>query len=92
MEFDWEADKAAINRRKHGISFEEASTAFNDPLAKLYGDERHSQSEDREVLIGESEKRRLLIVFFVDRAGRIRIISARRPTSAEKRLYEERQT
>lgn len=89
MDFDWDAAKAAANCRKHGVSFDEVAAVFNDPLAKRYADDRHSQDEDREFLIGESEKRRLLIVFFVDRKGLIRIISARKPTTAEKRLYEE---
>jgi uncharacterized protein len=89
MKFEWDAAKARANLAKHGVSFEEASTVFSDPLAQRFLDERHTQAEDREVLIGESEKRRLLIVFFVDRDDVIRIISARRPTAAERRLYYE---
>ena len=89
MRFDWNAAKAASNLRKHGVRFEEAATVFNDPLAQRYYDERHSDEEHREFVIGESEKRRLLIVFFVDRDV-MWIISARKPTAAEMRLYEER--
>lgn len=86
MRFDWDAAKARRNLAKHGVSFEEAATVFNDPLARRFADIRHSQEEDREYLVGESEKRRLLIVFFVDRQGMIRIISARGPTAREKKL------
>jgi uncharacterized DUF497 family protein len=89
LRFDWDADKAAANRHKHGVTFEEAASVFNDPLARRFTDERHSQNEDREILIGESGRRRILIAFFVDREEVIRIISARRATARERRRYEQ---
>lgn len=68
LNFEWDARKAASNRRKHGVDFEEASTAFGDPLSITIPDPGHSQDEDRFVLIGESFRGRLLVVVHTERA------------------------
>ena len=88
--FEWDEHKARLNRGKHGISFDEASSVFDDLLAKIFDDESHSGEERREIIVGRSIKRRLLLVCFVERPNeRIRIISARMPTSQERQAYEE---
>lgn len=87
--FEWDERKARDNLRKHGVSFEEASTVFADPLSSTIADEEHSAMEERSVIIGESNRLRLLVVVFTDRDERIRIISARLPTRRERRDYEE---
>lgn len=89
MKFDWDADKAAINLRKHGISFTEASTALADDLALTGGDPDHSRGEHRLVTFGISSVGRLLVVAHVERADCIRIISARLATRAERKMYED---
>ncbi|MBI3935234.1 MAG: BrnT family toxin [Acidobacteria bacterium] len=89
MIFEWDAAKAKANLRKHGISFAEARTVFADPLGRITDDPRHSDSEDRFVLLGLSEQQRLLAVMFTDRGDVIRIITARRATRRERRNYEE---
>jgi uncharacterized DUF497 family protein len=89
LEFEWDQDKAASNKKKHGISFEEAATVFGDPLAAIFDDPVHSQEEHREILIGHSTRNRLLVICFTERAEAIRIISARRATKQERRDYEE---
>jgi len=86
--FEWDPNKAAQNIRKHGVSFEEAATAFGDPLSITIFDPLHSIDEDRFVLIGMSNRNRLLVVVHTDRNDKIRIISARRATKKEKRQYE----
>ena len=87
--FEWDADKAAANARKHGVTFPEAATAFGDPLAITIPDVRHSMEEDRFALIGRSERGRLLVVMHTDRGHAIRIISARSATPRERRKYEQ---
>lgn len=89
MEFEWDRKKAKYNLRKHGVSFEEASSVFHDVLATLYDDPDHSAHEKRFVMIGTSVRGRLLTIAFADRNERIRIISARIVTKREKELYEE---
>jgi uncharacterized DUF497 family protein len=89
MEFEWDLQKAAANLAKHKVSFEEAATIFGDPLGRIVGDPRHSSEEDRFVLLGLSQARRLLAVMYVDRGKAIRVISARRATRPERRDYEE---
>ena len=74
MEFEWDRKKAKYNLRKHGVSFEEASTVFDDLLATVYEDPQHSVHEKRFLMIGSSVRRRLLIVAFADRNQRVRII------------------
>jgi uncharacterized protein len=87
--FVWDPNKASSNAAKHGVSFEEAQTVFDDPLAVIFDDEAHSQQELREILIGHSTQNRLLIISFAEQANTIRIISARRATRNEQRDYEE---
>ena len=76
LAFEWDNKKAKQNLKKHGVSFEEASTVFCDPLARTIQDPLHSVEEDRFVNLGESQSRRLLVVVFTERGDRIRIISA----------------
>jgi uncharacterized DUF497 family protein len=91
LEFEWDRRKASSNRRKHSVDFEEAMSVFGDPLAITIADPIHSETEDRFVTIGESHRGRLIVVVFTDREERIRIISARRATRAERKNYEENQ-
>lgn len=87
--FEWDPRKAAANRAKHGVSFEEAMTVFAAPLARIFDDPGHSRREKREIIVGDSLKGRLLVVCFVERRDRIRIFSARKATKRERRDYEE---
>jgi uncharacterized DUF497 family protein len=89
LEFEWDPDKAEANKRKHGVSFTEAGTAFGDPLSMTLPDTRHSIDEDRYILFGRSDRGRLLAVMHTDRDTAIRIISARLMTTRERREYEE---
>ena len=89
IEFEWDAKKAEANRARHGIDFEETLTVFRDPLARIFEDERHSEDEPREIIIGHSAKQRLVVACFTVRATRIRIISARKATRLERKDYEE---
>ena len=91
MRFEWDAGKASRNSGKHGIAFDQAITAFDDPFALIAPDERHSRAEElREWLIGESDDGVLVVVFTRRQAGQIcRIISARRASRRERRRYEE---
>jgi len=88
VQFEWDAAKAARNLTKHGVSFDEASTVFGDPLAGTILDPRHSDEEPRFVTVGLSTSRRLITVAHAEREDRIRIISARRATRRERREYE----
>lgn len=87
--FDWSDQKSARNRAKHGVSFEEATTVFDDDLAVTRGDPDHSVDERREIVIGHSDLPRLLFVSFTERNDVIRVISAREATKSEQKLYEE---
>jgi uncharacterized protein len=89
MQFEWNPDKANSNLKKHGVSFNEASTVFNDPLSVTFPDPDHSYSEERYVIIGLSSAGRILIVSHTDRADRVRIISAREATRNERRFYQD---
>ena len=87
MEIEWDFDKAATNLAKHGVSFEEASTALLDPMA-LAQEDRASEDEPRWVLLGMSSRARLLtVVYTLRRQDRIRLISARKATRKESALY-----
>jgi len=90
-QFEWDPNKAAANLRKHGVSFDEAITAFGDPLSILLPDPGHSLGEERYVVLGTSNAGRLLVVTFVERPPRTRIISARLATRRERHDYEETQ-
>ena len=88
--FEWDAEKAKSNWLKHGVSFDEASTVFDDALAKIFDDEPHSAYERREIILGHSIRNQLLVVCFTERPNeRIRIIGARFPTAKERNAYEE---
>ena len=88
--FEWDRRKAAINRRRHGVSFDEASTVFDDPLAIIFEDGPHSTYEERDLIIGYSISGRLLFVSFTERSGAIlHLISARTVTQKERGDYEE---
>lgn len=89
MQIVWEARKAASNKKKHGVSFEEAATVFGDPISLTGADPDHSVGEHRWITFGESVRGRLLAVAHTDEGDIIRIISARVATRHEKRLYEE---
>jgi len=89
LTFEWDQKKASSNLRKHGVSFKEAATAFGDPLSLTIPDPDHSIGEDRFVLIGESQKERLLVVAHTERSDTIRIISARLATRGERKSHEE---
>ncbi len=89
MEFEWDDAKAEANLRKHGVSFPEAATAFADPLAAIFDDPDHSEDETREILVGYSDRNRLLIVSFTERGENLRIISARVASPGERRRHEE---
>jgi uncharacterized protein len=90
VRFDWDDDKAKVNLKKHKVGFEEASTVFADPLAKIFSDDEHSGQEEREIIVGHSGRERLLLVSFTERGlGVVRIISARVATRNERRSHEE---
>jgi uncharacterized DUF497 family protein len=87
--FEWDPKKAAANARKHRVSFEEATTAFADPLSLTIADPDHSDDEQRWVVLGRSHRGRLIVVAHAVRQERIRIISARTATRRERLAYEE---
>lgn len=87
--FEWDPRKAAANRRKHGVSFEEAIAVFGDPLARIFDDPDRSATEPRELIVGHGIRRRLLVAAFVQRGDRIRIVSVRRATRRERLNHEE---
>jgi len=89
LTFEWDRRKAASNLQKHGVSFEEAATAFGDPLSVTIQDPDHSEEEERFILLGRSETERLLTVVHTERGDTIRIISARLATGHEREAYEE---
>lgn len=89
LSFEWDADKALANERKHGVTFEEASTIFADTLASTIYDPDHSDVEDRYLSLGVSSENRVLVVSFTDRDDKIRIISARVASRRERKQYEE---
>ena len=90
MEFEWDEQKAARNLTKHGVTFHEAATVFGDPLAMTFYDPDHSQDEDRFLTFGHSDSGLLLVVSHTDREERTRLISARRATRRERKLYDKR--
>jgi len=90
LRFEWNPRKAKANRAKHGVSFEEAVTVFADPIGRITDDPRHSETEERYVLLGQSARRRLVAVMFTERGQAIRLFSARKATRRERREYEEK--
>jgi uncharacterized protein len=89
LRFDWNPDKERRNHQKHGVSFAEAQTVFDDPLARVTDDPDHSAGELREIAIGFSSRGRLLLVSFSERKQTIRIISARAANARERRRHEK---
>ena len=89
MEFEWNAAKATANERKHRVSFEEAVSMFLDPLAVSGPDPDHSAGESRYLTFGMSSLGRMIVVAHTHRSGSIRLISARRVTRKERKLYEQ---
>jgi uncharacterized DUF497 family protein len=87
--FEWDAAKAAANLLQHGVSFEDAATVFEDPLAKIHDDPDHSAAERRDIVVGHSVQGQLLLVSFTYRGSRLRLISARHVTQRERHDYEE---
>ena len=92
LQFEWDENKNAINRKKHQISFEEAETVFYDSNAVMIPDPEHSEFEERFILLGFSAMARLLLVCHCYRGEDeiIRIISARKATPRERRIYDDR--
>jgi uncharacterized DUF497 family protein len=89
LRFTWDARKAAANVRKHGVSFAEAATAFEDPFSITIPDPDHSAAEERFILIGRARSDHLVVVAHVERGDTIRIISARPASRRERDRYEE---
>lgn len=88
-DFEWDETKDKLNFQKHGIHFSEARTVFDDENSLTIDDPDHSTEEERYIDIGCSGKRRVLVVIYTERKGKIRIISARKATSAEEEVYEQ---
>ncbi len=88
--FEWDEKKASENLTKHGVSFSEASTVYADPLSRTILDPLHSEAEERFIVLGQSGLQHLLVVVHMYRGDIIRIISARRATSSERKDYERR--
>ena len=86
--FEWDEHKANLNLRKHKVSFEEATTVFDDPYLMTFPDEEHSDNEQRFIDIGNSAKERVLVVIHTEREEIIRIISGRKATMTERGVYE----
>ena len=91
LQFVWDREKAAANLRKHGVDFEEAATAFGDPLSVTIPDPDHSADEQRWLIVGESGVGRLIVVAYTERSNEIRLITARPATRRERQTYEEEQ-
>jgi hypothetical protein len=89
MRFAWNEKNAASNLVKHGISFEEATTVFGDPLSDTFPDDKHSAEEQRFIIIGASESGKILVVAHTDDGDLARIISAREATAGERKFYEQ---
>lgn len=89
MKFEWDSKKAAVNLKKHDVTFQEAATVFGDPLAITFQDPDHSENEERQMTFGSSLQNRLIVVSHMERKNRTRIISARLMNRKEKVIYEE---
>lgn len=89
MEFEWDSRKSVVNLKKNGISFHEASTVFGDPLALTFNDPDHSVGEHRFLTFGHSRTNQLLAVVHTERHEKTRIMSARRATRQERKIYED---
>ncbi len=89
MRFEWDSEKAVTNLSRHGVSFDEAGSVFDDPLAATFDDPLHSLEECRQVTVGYSTRGRLLVVCHVERDETLRLISARPATARERKRHEE---
>ncbi len=89
MKIEWDPKKAKLNLKKHGIEFEEAATTLSDPLAVTGADPDHSDYEERYITFGVSARNRLLVVSHTEEGETIRLISARKASKGERKLYEE---
>ena len=87
--FEWDKNKAEVNLRKHGVSFDEAQTVFRDDLSDTISDPNHSSEEEQLITIGVSSNNRLLVVVHTERDKKIRLISARKATRAERKKHEK---
>ena len=90
LTFEWDQNKSDENERKHGITFEEAKTAFNDPFAITIDDPDHSDDEYRYIDIGFSSKGRVIIVWYTEKSQNICIIGCRKATRYERKTYEKK--
>lgn len=90
IEFDWDPGKAKANRKNHGVSFEEARSVFYDEYARQFFDQEHAEAEDRFIMLGLSDRSRILLVCHCERSQGhvIRLISARKATSRERKHYD----
>ena len=92
LNFEWDQNKAASNRKKHGVSFSEAITVFSDPFELTIADPDHSSGEYRFLSIGRSNSGKFLVVAYTERhENNIRLISAREATNQEQKYYEQNQ-
>ncbi len=89
LTFEWDPRKARTNFAKHGVTFEEATTIFGDPLSLTIPDPEHSLTEERYITVGKAFSGKLLVVAHTDRGDNIRIISARGASRRERKFYEE---
>ena len=89
FEYEWDDRKASSNLRKHGVSFHEASTVFDDPLAITYPDQAHSSGESRQLTFGLSSSVKLLVISHIETHTGLRIISARKADRSERKIYEQ---
>ncbi len=89
MDFEYDSIKAALNLRKHGVTFEEAASVFGDPMAYTFADPDHSDDEKRWLVLGVTRLARMFAVIYTHRGEKYRIISARLATKRERKIYEE---
>ena len=89
LSFEWDDEKAKANLKKHGVSFDEAAAVFTDPFSLTIPDPGHSVGEHRYIDIGSSDKDRVLVVVYTERGSNIRMVSCRKATPSERKLYEE---
>ena len=87
--FEWDEEKAKANLKKHRVSFDEATTVFADPFSMTIRDPDHSAYEQRYIDIGTSDKGHVMVVVYTERGSNIRIVSCRKATPPERKLYEE---
>ena len=90
VEFEWDDVKAESNLKKHSVSFEEGATIFNDPEIATIFDPDHSKDEERYISIGTSIQGNLLVIVHTERGERIRLISCRKATNTERKVYENK--